>query len=75
MTSQCSFIALFSSRRAAFSRFCDLARAHSSAADFVTIYIKEAHAADEYFFGDNYVSVNQAKNLNERKEVGGFTML
>ena len=43
-----------------------LSRKHSDIADFIFIYIREAHASDEWFLPGNPTSISQHKTLGER---------
>ena len=52
---------------AQFGDFCKVASSYADVADFVTVYIEEAHAADGWAFSNN-VSINIHRNIEDRIE-------
>ena len=53
----------------AIEQLCDIIQSYSGVADFVIIYIAEAHASDEWrFIGGKYSSTPQHKTLEDRMD-------
>ena len=52
---------------AKFGDFCKIASSYADVADFVTVYIEEAHAADGWAFNNN-ISINAHRKLEDRIE-------
>ena len=52
---------------AKFGDFCKIASSYADVADFVTVYIEEAHAADGWAFNNN-VSINAHRKREDRIE-------
>ena len=50
-----------------FGDFCKIASSYADVADFVTVYIEEAHAADGWAFNKNIV-INAHRKLEDRIE-------
>ncbi len=49
-----------------FDTFCDLATKYQNKADFLTIYIQEAHPTDGWMFPTNPYSIRTHKSMEER---------
>lgn len=54
--------------------FCDVARNYSEIADFVLVYIEEAHATDGWGFLSNPHQIKRHRNLEERIDAAKFLM-